>query len=755
VKTGTRFAVRIMTGAITLLAWTMQSAATEFTPPKVYPVGTNPTAVVAGDFNGDGKLDLAVVNQGSGDVSILLGNGDGTFQAAKNVNVGGTPNSIVAGDFNGDHKLDLVVGSATNAVILLGKGDGTFGSPTQINVNASGLLSADVNQDGKIDLVTSDGVLLGNGDGTFQPAVSLDGAVPLLLADFNGDGKPDVLTSKNVLLGNGDGTFQAPKPLPGIGCGFTTSCSYVLSSEAMDFNGDKKLDLAFIIAAKCLFCTKRSYFVDILFGKGDGTFQSPVNSVLNGEFVASADFNGDGKPDLAIMPSIDQGSPLVYVQLGKGDGTFPSTLSFDTGAGPNFLLVADLNGDKLPDLIATDPADNTVTVMLNTSPTTGADLSVQISATPEPVSITQQLTYTVQAINSGPEDATNVTLKNTLPSGMNFVSANISQSNCTQASLVVTCTLSKFVSGDSTTLKMVVVPSVTGTAADTASISGTESDPTGANNSATHSTRVDPMFTLAVTKSGAGTGVVSDNGGTLGIFNCGSTCSVSLPTGTTVSIVATPDSGSVFGGWGQACGSSALANGCDLTMNANQNVTAAFDTGPNFFLSADASSLTVARGGSVTTNITIIPEPDATDSFNNPIALSCSITGPAPMPSCSLSSTSVTPGTSQTGSILKITAPTHSTAAGRMNPPRSPNVSSRIQPLVTVTFLMGLLLAFTRTKSRKWTLCLLSCFLASAAVSVIGCGGGSSVQQPKNYNITATANSGAITKSVQIALTVK
>jgi len=756
-KKGTRFAVQVVTVILGLFASTLLSEATEFTKPKVYPVGTNPAAAVAGDFNGDGKPDLAVVNQGSGNVSILLGNGDGTFQAASNVNIGGTPNSIVAGDFNGDHKLDLAVGSATNAVILLGKGDGTFGAPTQINVNASSVLTADVNQDGKLDLATIDGLLLGNGDGTFQPALSLDAAAPLLVADFNGDGKPDILTNKNVLLGNGDGTFQPPKPLPGASCfGF---CG-ISSAVAADFNKDQKLDVVVAGFFRALDSSHTINYVDRLLGSGDGTFQPPMNISDSGKFfVGSADFNGDGKPDLAIMPTIDQGSPLVYVQLGKGDGNFPSTFSFDTGSGPNFLLVADLNGDKLPDLITTDPdPDNSVTVMLNTSPNLGADLSVQISATPEPVSVAQQLTYTVQVINSGPQDATNVTLKNTLPSGMSFVSANISQSSCAQASLVVTCTLSKFVSGDSATLMMVAVPSATGTATDTATISGTESDPLIGNNDATHSTRVDPMFTLAVTKSGAGTGAVSDNGGNLGNFNCGNTCSVNLPTGTTVSINANPDSGSVFGGWGQACGSLGFANTCDLTMNANQNVMAAFDKGPNFFFSADASTLTVARGGAVTTNLTIIPEAGpAGNSFNSAIALSCSVTGPAPIPSCSLLPNSVTPGSSQSGSVLKVTASTQSTAFERMKPPRLLNATPRTRLLLTVTFLMGLILAFTRTRPRRRTLCVLPCFLASITVLVIGCGGGSSgsVQQPQSYNITVTANSAAITKSAQISLTVK
>ena len=123
-------------------------------------------------------------------------------------------------------------------------------------------------------------------------------------------------------------------------------------------------------------------------------------------------------------------------------------------------------------------------MVLNTSPTSGADLSVQMSATPEPISVTQNLTYTVQAINAGPQDATNFVLKDTLPTGMNFVSATSSQGSCAQANLVVTCTTTKLVSGSSMVATVVAVPTATGSAAVSANVSATEPDPSLGNNSA-------------------------------------------------------------------------------------------------------------------------------------------------------------------------------------------------------------------------------------------------------------------------------
>ena len=184
-----------------------------------------------------------------------------------------------------------------------------------------------------------------------------------------------------------------------------------------------------------------------------------MNLGIADQYVTAGDFNGDGKMDLASAPSIYQGSSLVHVLLGKGDGTFPSLFTVDSEAGPDFILAADVNGDGLADLLLADPTDNFADVLLNTSPTSGADISVSVNASPKlSVSVTQQLSYSIYAINSGPKDATNFSLKDTLPSGVTFVSSSNTQGSCSQSSLVLTCTLDKLVSGDSITATVVVVP---------------------------------------------------------------------------------------------------------------------------------------------------------------------------------------------------------------------------------------------------------------------------------------------------------
>jgi hypothetical protein len=287
---------------------------------------------VVGDFNGDGKLDLAVVNSGSNDVGVLLGNGDGTFQPAVNYDVGSVPDALAVGDFNGDGKLDLVVvnSGSNNASVLLGNGDATFQTALDFDIGGTPISVAvgDFNGDGKLDLavVTNPAspnqisILLGYGDGTFQaPVTYAAGSVPVSVAvgDFNGDGKLDLAVANispgntgpsmvSVLLGNGDGTFQ---PAVEYGAGSDTDSSSVALG---DFNGDGKLDLAVAYSGS----TNR---VSILLGNGDGTFQSAVDyagaSLPGTSPPVLGDFNGDGRLDMAV---IDAASSTVFVLLQPG-----------------------------------------------------------------------------------------------------------------------------------------------------------------------------------------------------------------------------------------------------------------------------------------------------------------------------------------------------------------------------------------------------------------------------------------------------
>jgi len=338
-----------------------------FPQPRTYPVLTNPTAVAAGDFDGDGKGDLAVANSGSKAVSIILGNG-----RTHHYPLPSAASTVAVGDFNGDGKLDLVAGSS----ILLGNGDGTFQPAMRYGFSAEFAIVGDFNGDGKPDLAVIDGeyyaVLLGNGDGTFQPPLAL--TVPLWTAsftvgDFNGDGKLDLaaMSTDNggggvsfvtVLLGNGDGSFRTG---PTANLPYN---SFATSAVAGDFNGDGKPDLAVPFWG--------SGSVAILLGNGDGSFQAKgaYSAGVEPTAAAVADFNGDGKQDVAVAL---WGSDTVVVLLGNGDGTFSvPPVSFGIGSLPQQLpqsmAVVDFNGDGKPDLALVDYPVGAVSLLTNTTP---------------------------------------------------------------------------------------------------------------------------------------------------------------------------------------------------------------------------------------------------------------------------------------------------------------------------------------------------------------------------------------------------
>jgi len=330
-----------------------------------------------GDYNGDGILDFASLDIAGG-VMMFLGKGDGTFQAGASYS---SPaefcNSIVAGDFNHDGKLDLAFtsygngGGNSTVSVLVGNGDGTFQARTDYGTGAgpANVVAADVNADGRLDLVVSNSmivtlqaetlsVLLGRGDGTFSEAhanyptgtagATISNYGPVFVGDFNGDGKPDLGglfvdfstydVQAGIVLSNGDGTFQAPKATD-IGAYGTTG---VYGVSVADFNRDGKLDFAVLVngfSPECL----------VFLGNGDGTFQSPVSTPITALTFAVGDFNGDGIPDIAFAAP-GSGS-LVGVRLGQGDGTFGTENDFATGTGPQFVTAADLNNDGKLDLV--------------------------------------------------------------------------------------------------------------------------------------------------------------------------------------------------------------------------------------------------------------------------------------------------------------------------------------------------------------------------------------------------------------------
>ncbi len=335
-----------------------------------YPLASFPSSVAVGDFDGDGKLDLAVV-ENNGSVSILLGNGEGTFQAFGNYAVGLEPHGVIVGDFNGDGKLDLaVMNRKSNTVsILLGNGNGTFQPQVAYPAGTSPITgaAADFNGDGKLDLAIANengrtiSILLGNGDGTFQAPVARAFAAPghsatassVIAADFNEDGNMDLAVTDSstvpgtvsILLGKGDGTFQPAVDYP--------TAAKALSVTAGDFNGDGKLDLA---------VSASSGFVSVLLGKGDGTFQPHVD-YATGAYPSSmtvGDFNGDGKLDLATT---NYNAGTVSLLLGNSNGTFQGRVDFGTAAQPHWLAAGDFNGGGRLDLAVAAAGDKAVSLL--------------------------------------------------------------------------------------------------------------------------------------------------------------------------------------------------------------------------------------------------------------------------------------------------------------------------------------------------------------------------------------------------------
>jgi uncharacterized protein (TIGR03437 family) len=373
--------------------------------------GQASNGITVGDFNGDGVLDYAEVDNAS--INVTLYNAAGTALSENSYPLPSTSETgLVAWDFNGDGHLDLAVlqdpiGSAANGTValLLGNGDGTFGAATTIatGVPSGSLALADFNGDGKPDLFVYGGlqsvVLLSQGNGSFSAPVlsgiGPGGVASAVAVDLNGDGKVDVMLTTGddvyVYTGNGNGTFNAPIQSPTGGL----PGAFIYLGYA-DFNGDGKIDY--------LIANGVDSALYLAFGNGDGTFKAPqvyaapanvgpvgiipledgntamvmgdsfsdslefffaspagqiglpsvqTLAVAEGEYqpaVLTADLNGDKKPDLVVTVATG-----VLVELGNGDGTFASPVAYATNGIPVATAIVDLNGDGKPDLVTTNP----------------------------------------------------------------------------------------------------------------------------------------------------------------------------------------------------------------------------------------------------------------------------------------------------------------------------------------------------------------------------------------------------------------
>ena len=368
--------------------------------------GSRASGLAVADVNGDGKPDLLTLSTISNTVSVLLGTGTGSFGAVTTFSTGvnSRPLSLVVADVNGDGKADvLTANSYTDAVgVLLGTGTGSFGAvimfSTGVFTQPYDLAVADVNGDGKADVLTANwgtnsaGVLLGTGTGSFGTAtIYSTGANSLpyniAVADVNGDGKPDLLTANS--------TSSTAGVLLGTGTGSfgavtafgTGTNSYPHGIAVADVNGDRKLDLL---------TANTNSTAGVLLGTGTGSFGAATTfstgSSSQSNDIAVADVNGDGQPDL-LTANFNTNSAGVL--LGTGTGSFGAVTQFSMGGSslPSGIVAADVNGDGKPDLLTANSGSSSAAVLLNTTPTLtlgtlspGSSASADLTFCPNPAS---------------------------------------------------------------------------------------------------------------------------------------------------------------------------------------------------------------------------------------------------------------------------------------------------------------------------------------------------------------------------------
>jgi hypothetical protein len=332
-----------------------------------YAVGAFPTAVVITDVSGDGRPDLVTANSGGDNVAIALGDGSGTFLDVPPH--AGPSGFFFLADLDRDGKLDAVGAAApANLTVQLGNGDGTFRAPALYPSNAPVTLAvpADVNHDGKLDIILQDhlpspliqtlSVRLGNGDGSFGAAVDQPVDPSILgfaAADLDSDGNADVVeihafpNLMRLRLGNGDGTFRAGMDYP-----LSESPGRVVAAD-LDRDGNQDLIVTFFSS------------VGVMLGNGDGTFRPRVDHAtpIGVGMTTVADVNRDGKPDLLIVTGASSVDNTMTVLLGAGDGTFVTHGSYVTSVFGGVIAAGDVTGDGNPDAVLWSGASLAVSVL--------------------------------------------------------------------------------------------------------------------------------------------------------------------------------------------------------------------------------------------------------------------------------------------------------------------------------------------------------------------------------------------------------
>jgi hypothetical protein len=672
--------------------------------------------VLTADFNGDGIPDLVIL--GNDTISVLLGNGDGTFTAAPSPSTD-LPGAIAVGDFNGDGIPDLAVAPALdegNSEVLLGKGDGTFtiangsfgmGNGTS---TSNSIAAADFNGDGKLDLVETcasldDGpcnlllIQFGNGDGTFMqsPAVlislAFSGSQSMTVGDFNGDGQPDLAVTNsgangvNVFLNN-EGGLTALAAMPPTGESPT-------SIAAADFNGDGKLDLAV--------ANSGSNNVTILLGNGDGNFTATASPAAGTapNSIAVADFNGDGVPDLAVA---NAGSSNVTILLGNGDGTFMAAASPAADTGSTSVSAADFNGDGKEDLVVANSRDSSATALL-------AETALTI-ATVNNISPVGVGTHLVKAIYSG--------------------DGNYGGSTSAEASLTV------------------VPPGLT--------LSGTPvSVVAGATGTSTLTITPTNGFIGSVTLDCYIGGYPS---GANDVPTCSSippvTISGNAPTTITLSIQTQP--ATIPGQYTEYV--NAVDSTGNIVANTNTAIVAVTVTAPAQSFALTNTPVSIATpGASGTSTITITPS----GGFSSKLALSCTVTGPATaadLPTCSVAAPPAITSTAAVTTTLTVntTAASSSSYATGHAATAFRKQHNRMLALGADGVLAAFLFFGLPLRRRQTKTLLRLLLLGAFAAIVMGCGGAQKAANPGttvgSYIVTVTGSSGALTASTTVAVTV-
>jgi len=737
--------------------------------------------VVTGDFNNDGILDFALINNNDGAVvSVFIGNGDGSFQNEVNYTVESYATDLKVGDFNGDGKLDLVMANPCDCEIstvsvLLGNGDGTFQTQTTYNVGpgALGVAVGDFNGDGIQDLVTANlegnnvSVLLGRGDGTFQSQVLYAAGVdPISVAvgDFNGDGVPDLAVANlqasnvSVLLGIGDGTFQTQ-----VTYAVGNNPSYIL---AADFNKDGKLDL--------VVTNQNDATISVLLGNGNGTFLPQVTYATgNGpQDLAVGDLNQDGNLDLLVT---NDNSGTIGIFYGNGDGTFQNQFSLNLGESAPFgIATGDFNGDGLTDVVESDEDSGAIVFYGFKSET----------ATATGVSVSGAGTHNVEA--SYPGDASRMaTLSGT-------VALTGSGSPPTVTTTTLVATPNPAIVGQTVTLTATVAPAPTGepfgtvdfyagetlmgmgmvnsagvaTATTTALPVG--SDSIGATYSGNRRTETSSstavMETINPLTATTTTLVIAPTPPTDGQMETFTATIAPAPIGVSLGTVNFYSGVTLLGmgnlnssGVATFTGSGLPAGAVSITAVFSGNATSATSTSaatmvtvaPGFTVVGPQAPVTVPEGGLATFPLTV---PPLGGTFPLPVTLSAS-----GLPAGAIAVFTppiVTPGATGAPVVLTIQLPTTSafiTPSGRRTPVW-PGLALAFSLCVVCGMVLGV-----RSLPRKMRLALACTGLATAALVVAGCNGAPPAPPitPGIYIVTITGTSGSLHSSTTVTIHVQ